>query len=296
MASYDVHRAFENIPQIVGMELVRRGDQWQGGYYLDGNRHPFRRDKLKVRKWNNDIILCEEGGESMFICKWLMTYGGASDYWDAVRILRGQSAPIVYVPKERKVVQEIKYVSKDVLMAAKNWDLRKSPLFRHMCELFSEDRVRAVWNAYNVTANSKGGTVFWYLNSSGRICHDKIIWYGEDAHRIKTLPMGRTYKKGDGYIESPMFGSHFKNKPKGILESEKSALYASCYYGGVWLATGGKGNLRNSENIPIYADRDAEEDWSQKGHCVDWYSDWPECGEHSDLADKIEWQILHNKK
>ena len=163
-----------------------------------------------------------------------------------------------------------------------------------MCTLFPEHRVRAVWDAYNVTANSKGATIFWYLNQDGKICHDKVCWYKEDGHRDKNMSMGRQFRIGDGYTENPMFGSHFKKKPKGILESEKSALYASCHYGGVWLATGGKGNLRDPGDIPLYPDRDAEEAWSHLGTCVDWYSGWPECGDHSDLADKIEWEITRN--
>lgn len=147
-----------------------------------------------------------------------------------------------------------------------------------------------------MTANSRGGTVFWYLNTSGNICHDKICWYDDTGHRIKSLPMGRRYKVGDGYLENPMFGSHLTGEISGILESEKSCLYAACYYGGVWLATGGKGNLRDPGKVPLYPDRDAEEEWSRLGDCVDWYSDWPDCGDHSDLADKIEWEVLHNMK
>jgi len=287
---YDPVATMQNVPALLGMELVKHGQGLQGGYYLNGDRHAYRRDKLKVFISRGCIWVSEEGGRCVSLPQWLIEFGGASDFKDALRIINGKPQAIEWNRESReKVAPKVQYVSPDVLEGAKQYPLEICPLFRWMARLLGEDKVRKVWNAYNVTATSKGGACFWYLNPSGQICHDKIVFYGEDGHRIKTLPMGRKYRIGDGYTENPMFGSHFKNKPKGILESEKSALMASCYYGGVWLATGGKGNLRDPGGIPLYADRDAEEIWSAKGDCVDWYSDWPECGEHSDLGDKIEW-------
>lgn len=294
---YDVVAALRNAPRLLGMELRENGkNKLCGPYYITGEPHPIRRDKLKVYIWKGAVFISEEGGPTMSLTTWLQHYGGASDFKDALRMIKGESQSLHWdgtFTHTNKV--ENKHVPADVLMGAKAYDLNLSPLFRHMCKLFGEQKVRAVWDAYNVTATSKGGTCFWYLNPSGQICHDKVCWFGEDGHRIKELPMGRQYRISNGYTENPMFGSHFKKKPKGILESEKSALYASCYYGGVWLATGGKGNLRDPGDIPLFADRDAEETWSRFGDCVDWYSDWPECGDHSDLADKIEWLCASGK-
>ena len=295
--AYDPVATLQNVPKLLGMELTWHGQGWQGGYYLNGDRHPYRRDKLKVFIGRGSIGISEEGGRCISLPQWLIEFGGASDFKDALRIINGQPQAIEWNREFReKARPKVQYVSADVLEGAKAYDLNLSPLFRYMVNLFGEDRVRKVWNAYNVTATSKGGTCFWYLNKDGKICHDKVVWYGEDGHRIKTLPMGRKYRVGDGFSENPAFGSHFKKKPKGLLESEKSALMASCYYGGVWLACGGKSNLHDPGDIPLYADRDAEEAWSRYGDCVDWYSDWPECGEQSDLGDKIEWEILRNRK
>lgn len=294
---YDPLQAMNNCGKLMGMELTPHGRELRGGYYMNGEPHPYRKDKLKVYCKGGSVWVMEEGDRCISLPKWLIEFGGAADYRDAVKMIKGESQSLHWNGEFRKRLNpEVRYVSPDILDGAKQYDLNLSPLFRYMSRLFGGEKVRKVWNAYNVTATSKGGTCFWYLNPSGKICHDKVCWYGEDGHRIKTLPMGRQYRIGDGYTENPMFGSHFKNKPKGILESEKSALMASCYYGGVWLATGGKGNLRDPGGIPLYADRDAEEAWSLKGDCMDWYSDWPECGEHSDLGDKIEWLVLNNRK
>lgn len=294
--SYDPVAALRNAPRLLGMELREHGSQLEGGYYLNGEPHPYRKDKLKLFIGRGSVWVSEEGGRCVSLPQWLIEFGGAEDFGAALRMIKGESQAIHWsgVSTHKKVLVN-KHISPDVLVGAKAYDLNLSPLFRYMSRLFGEDKVRKVWNAYNVTATSKGGTCFWYLNPFGQICHDKVVWYDDTGHRIKTLPMGRQYRIGDGYTENPMFGSHFKNKPKGILESEKSALMASCYFGGVWLATGGKGNLRDPGNVPLYPDRDAESEWGLKGDCVDWYSDWPECGDHSDLADKIEWLVLQSK-
>lgn len=295
---YDPLTALRNAPKLMGMDLKPCGpNKLCGGYYMDRQPHPFRRDKIKVYLWKGAVLVSEEGGKTMSLPNWLIQFGGANDFMDALRMINGENQAIQWNQEFRqKARPKVQYVSADVLEGAKAYDLNLSPLFRYMVKLFGEDRVRKVWDAYNVTATSKGGTCFWYLNKDGKICHDKVVWYDDTGHRIKTLPMGRKYRVGDGFSENPVFGAHFKKKPKGLLESEKSALYASCYYGGVWLACGGKSNLHDPGDVPLYADRDAEEAWSRCGSCVDWYSDWPECGEQSDLGDKIEWIVLRNKK
>lgn len=294
---YDPLMALRNAGQLMGMELKPCGDnKLCGPYYINGDMHQVRRDKLKVYIWKGGVFVSEEGGQTLSLPNWLVQYGGASDYKEALRMIKGQPQTLSWTREFRsKVSVERRYVPRDALVGAKAYDLSLSPLFRYMCGLFGEAKVREVWDAYCVTANSKGGTVFWYLNQNGQICHDKIIWYGDDGHRIKTLPMGRTYKMADGYTEKPLFGSHLDGERRGILESEKSCLYAACYYGGVWLASGGINNLRDVENIPLYADRDGEKEWSHYGDCVPWYEGWNECGEKSDLGDYIEWRIKNGQ-
>jgi len=295
--AYDPVAALRNAPKLLGMELHQCGpNRLCGGYYINGDPHPIRRDKLKVYIWKGGVFISEEGGDTMSITTWLQRYGGAHDYKDALKMIKGESQALHWDGTITHVRRsELRHVSPDVLVGAKAFDLNTSPLFRHMCRLFGEKKVREVWDMYNVTANGRGGTVFWYLNPSGQICHDKVVYYGEDGHRKRDLPMGRQFRIGDGYTENPMFGSHLTGDIVGILESEKSCLYASCYYGGIWLGTGGKGNLKDPGGIPLYPDRDAEEAWSLHGDCVDWYSDWPECGDHSDLGDKIEWLCVFGK-
>ena len=294
---YDPLTALRNAGRLMGMELTEYAEnRLCGPYYINGDMHPFRRDKLKVYIWKGGVFISEEGGQTLSLPSWLMQYGGASDYRDALRIINGQPQNIAWHREFRaRVGGKALYVPKDALVGAMGYDLSLSPLFRQMCKLFPEENVREVWRDYCVTANARGGTVFWYLNQNGQICHDKICWYGEDGHRLRDRAMGRTYRMADGYTEKPLFGSHLPGERKGILESEKSCLYAACYYGGVWLASGGINNLRDVGGVPLYPDRDGEREWSQYGDCVAWYDGWDECGEKSDLGDYIEWRVLHGE-
>ena len=300
MENYRVHKAFESIPSIMGLELTRHGTKWEGGYYINGDKHMFRRDKLKVAKWKNGIWVFEEGGDAMSLTTWLQRYGGASDYWAAVEIIEGRQKPFVWDGKVRMDTSKVRYVGKDVLDGAKQYDLAKCNLFRWMCTLFPEERVREVWNRYNVTTDSHGNAVFWYVDQDGRILYDKRILYKEDGHRDKTFFPGRQFRVGDGYSAKCYFGACLPDDGKKafICESEKTALLASLFYNGRrFLATGGKGNLREIEpNMMLVPDMDARIEWEEKGEVWPWWEKWgiplDRIPDHADLGDMIEWKRL----
>ena len=290
---YNVLRAFEQVPSIMGLDLTRkRNDMWWGGYYLTGEQHSYRRDKMKIAIYNGDIWVHEEGGVSQSLATWLVNNGRAADYREAYRILdcKGKPLDVQRFFEKRKVV--VSYVPRSVVDAMAQIDLNKCPLFRWMCTLFPEDRVREVWKIYNVTTDSKGLACFWYADSQGRIAYDKRVAYKEDGHRDKSFGGTREYRTADGFTSRPYFGAHLVSDGcVNVVESEKSALLGALAYGGVWLATGGKGNLKDVANAKLYPDYDAREEWSHKGSIVEWWQGWSECGETSDIGDLVEWKV-----
>ena len=295
---YNVLRAFEQVPSIMGLDLTRkRNDMWWGGYYLTGEQHSYRRDKMKVAIYNGDIWVHEEGGVSQSLATWLVNNGRAADYREAYRILdcKGKPLDVQRFFEKRKVV--VSYVPRSVVDAMGQFDLRKCPLFRWMCTLFPEDRVREVWKMYNVTTDSKGLACFWYADSQGRVAYDKRVLFKEDGHRDKSFGGTREYRTADGFTARPYFGAHLvkEGEEVNIVESEKTALACACYFGGTWLATGGKGNLKDVSNAKLYPDRDAYEEWSAKGVCEPWFEGWHECGATSDIGDLIEWKVKNGK-
>ena len=300
MAGYRIARAFERVPEITGLELVRNGGKWMGGYYLNGDRHPYRRDKLKVVEWKNGIWLFEEGGDGLSLENWLQQYGGAKDYWEAVSIIEGNSSGFKYDREFRTKEVKLQYVDPNALLGAKRYDLKKCNLFNWMCRMFPEERVRQAWDMYNVTTDSHGNVVYWYVDQNGKILYDKRILYKEDGHRDKSFFPGRQYRVGDGYTGHCYFGACIPDDGRKafILESEKSAVLASLYYEGRrFLATGGKGNLREVEqNMMLCPDMDARMEWEEKGEVWPWWEKWglpiEQIPEKADIGDMIEYRLL----
>lgn len=293
--AYDPAVALQNAPKLMGMELVRHGQGLQGGYYLNGDRHSYRKDKLKVFISRGSVWVSEEGGRCVSLPQWLIEFGGAADYKEALKMINGQPQVLEWHREFREKKQELRYVDADVLRGAKAWPLEKCSLFRWMCGLFPEDRVREVWDKYNVTTDSHGNCVFWYVDQDGRILYDKRILYKEDGHRDKDFFPGRQFRVADGYTGRCYFGACVPDDGKKafIVESEKSAMLASLYYGGRrFLATGGKGNLREIEpNMMLVPDMDARMEWEEKGEVWPWWQKWGipigEIPDHADIGDMI---------
>ena len=296
MFEYDALAALRNAPKLLGMELREKGrNKLEGGYYLNGDLHPYRRDKLKVFIGRGCVWVAEEGGRCISLTQWLMEFGGASDYKDALRMIKGESQALVWTREMREKSRgEVKYVAKEVLEASRLYDLRLCPLFRWMCGLFPEEKVRRVWREYNVTTDGQGNAVFWYVNQDGNILYDKRIAYGEDGHRDKSHFPARKYRVGDGYSGKCYFGANVEGDGKKafIVESEKTAILGHLYYGRRFMATGGKGNLRVIEpGMMLCPDMDARAEWEEKGEVWPWWEKWGMPVEripgHADIGDMI---------
>lgn len=295
--TYDINRAFERVPEFMGLDLTRkRNDLWQGGYYINGQPHQYRRDKMKVTSFQGDIWVHEEGGMTQSLATWMVNNGKAANYRDAYQVLECRKRPLeVYKVFDRRATKA-SYVPWSVVESMKQFDLRGCALFRWMCTLFPEDRVRKVWDMYNVTTDSQGLACFWYADSEGRIAYDKRVAYKEDGHRDKSFGGTRAYRTSDGFTARPYFGAHLVGDSEvNIVESEKSCLLATLALGGTWIGTGGKGNLKDVSNAKLYPDYDAIGEWERKGEVVEWWQGWSACGDTSDIGDMIEWKITNNK-
>ena len=301
----DLYAVMQHIPEIMNMNLVWRKGAWEGRYYLSGERHPYKKDKLKIKFWRNEkgcsIWLHEQGGDSMSLQNWLQRYGGAADWKEAMDMMRGNSRPdpkLLNLIRTGSDTHEVKYIAKSDYKACSLFDLRRCPLFVWMAGIFGKEQVRDVWAKYHVTTDGDGLAVFWYTNSDGKICYDKRIKYKYDGHRDKTFGGTRKYLTKDGYMERPMFGAHLvysgnedSDKEVCVVESEKSALILSLTFPDkTFLATGGKNNLRDVDDcMLLYPDMDAIELWSSIPHAriVEWWKDEDVRSDHDDYADVV---------
>lgn len=303
MAKADIYRglydpvvALRNAPKLLGMDLKECGpNKIEGGYYLNGDIHPFRKDKLKVFISRGGVWVMEEGDRCISLPQWLIEFGGAADFRDAVRMINGESQAIVWNRSVREsAVRDVRYVSPDVLLGAKQYSLDGCPLFRWMCGLFPEEKVREAWSIYNVTTDSHCNAVYWYVDQSGRVLYDKRISYKEDGHRDKGFFPGRQYRVADGYTGRCYFGACLPEDGKKVFvcESEKSAVLGYLYWGRRFVATGGKGNLREiGPDMMLVPDMDARIEWEEKGEVWPWWEKWPSgevIPDHADIGDLIE--------
>lgn len=296
---YDPLTALNNAGSLMGMELTQSGRQLIGGYYINGERHAYRRDKLKVFIWRGGVWVQEEGGQCLSLESWLVQYGHCADYREALRVINGQPQSIVWSHELReRGRQDVQYVSGDVLRGAKAYDVHGCALFRWMSGLFGEEKVRKVWDEYNVTTDSHGNAVFWYTDQSGRVLFDKRIAYMENGHRDRNYFPPRKYRVGDGFSGRCYFGANTVGDSGKVYvtESEKSCLLVALYYGRQCVATGGKGGLKDVDGrMVLLPDMDAREEWAAKGDIWPWWERWgialDEIPDHADIGDMIEWKI-----
>lgn len=285
------------IPEIMGLELVWRKDAWEGRYYITGERHSWKKDKLKVKLWTRaegtDIMVHEQGGESMCLQTWLIRFGGARDWKSAMDIMRGNSTPIreyMHHNIRNMVESEVRYVPREVFEQYRGYELERSSLFMWLCRLFGEFKVREAFERYNVTSDGQGNTIYWYMDAEGRIVHDKVMRYKANGKRDKTFT-SRRFKVGDGYTSRVFFGAHLVEEGKDVhcVESEKSAIIMSIVQPEkIWIATGGLSNLYEcTEEMWLYPDVDAIERWSvvPGAKIVEWWQGIKELGDHDDIAD-----------
>lgn len=302
---YDVYKAFRTAPSLMGLDLRMRNGQWQGPYYMNGDLHPYRKDKLKVFTGKDGVWVSEEGGDAVSIIDWLIAYRGADGYKGALRMLREADGTLRWTEESkvrRKDEGETLYVPKGAVEGARAYGLGRCPLFGWMCGLWPEGRVTEAWDRYGVTSDSHGNCVYWYIDSKGDVCFDKRMAYGSDGHRDKTFFPGRQYRKADGYSGRCLFGDNWVDygKPVYVVESEKTALMVWLMYGRQCVACGGKGGLRAEDvrdGMVLLPDYDARGEWSKLGKVWPWWEKWgvPEVPPTADIGDMIEYKIKRSR-
>ena len=145
--------------------------------------------------------------------------------------------------------------------------------------IVGHDKAVEAIKRYQVGTSKDGGTVFWQMDTQGRIRTGKIIHYGSDGHRRKDiLPVQWAHnllKLPDFNLCQCLFGEHLlsdKSKPVAICESEKTAVIASCYLPGmIWVACGGCQNLSMKicepllgGTVVLFPDAGQYDKWSTK--------------------------------
>ncbi|MFO7923681.1 MAG: DUF6371 domain-containing protein [Bacteroidales bacterium] len=156
-----------------------------------------------------------------------------------------------------------------------------------LLQKFPREAVEAVVKKYMVGTSGQfggGSTIFWQIDSEGKIRSGKIMKYGPDGHREK-WPNGKAkinwvhVNIDDFNLCQCLFGEHllpkYPDKTVCLVESEKTALIASIAMPDyTWTATGGSNGARWSDfdsftvlkgrNVVLIPDLDKVEEWTGK--------------------------------
>lgn len=183
---------------------------------------------------------------------------------------------------------------------------------------------------YRLGATRDGAVIFWQIDRTNRVRTGKVMQYNpEDGHRIKggevsavdwihSILKRQRVLPEDWQLSQCLFGEHLLNvypdKVAVLVESEKSAVIGSALFPGyVWLATGGKSQLREEKlrvlsgrTVLLFPDADGYAEWKQRAgsmtFCRAIVSDIIERNatpkqkaDHIDIADWIIYQIQEGK-
>lgn len=149
--------------------------------------------------------------------------------------------------------------------------------------ILDDARMRRAALRYRLGCSSTGGVVFWQIDDNLRVCDGKVMWYGEDCHRLHgRKPLSASWllrQKGllavGGLTERCLFGLHLLagRQPRSgvniaVVESEKTAVICSELLSDsgsecLWLASGGLSCLSvdmlrplAGHNVTIFPDTD----------------------------------------
>jgi hypothetical protein len=127
----------------------------------------------------------------------------------------------------------------------------------------------------------KGATVFWQIDTQGKVRTGKIMLYSPTTGKRVKEPFNHIYwahkafRNPEFELKQCLFGAHLlidKTKPVAIVESEKTAIISSVYLPQfIWVAVGSRTSLNadkcsilKGRTVIIFPDLNVFDEWSSK--------------------------------
>ena len=157
----------------------------------------------------------------------------------------------------------------------------RNNLIQFLIDEVGAEKAGEVVGRYFVGTTRTGGTIFWQIDSTGKIRTGKVIEYQANGKRNKTATappvqwVHKLLKLPEYNLKQCIFGEHLltdTSKPVAIVESEKTAIIASVYLPKyTWLAVGGSEGLNveklsvlRGRNVILYPDVGMFDKWQRK--------------------------------
>lgn len=158
-------------------------------------------------------------------------------------------------------------------------------LFRFLCLKFGREQTMELMKRYYVGTSRhwQGATVFWQIDSNGKVRTGKIILYNPQTGKRVKQPfryvtwVHSALRLAEFNLRQCFFGEHLlaseKDKPIALVESEKTALVCSIHLPHfTWIASGGKNGCLNEEcliilqgrTLSLFPDLGATDYWKSK--------------------------------
>jgi hypothetical protein len=154
---------------------------------------------------------------------------------------------------------------------------------QYLISLFGETVTGELIGRYFIGTSKhwNGATVFWQIDTQGKVRAGKIMLYNPTTGKRVTKPYNHitwahtALKLPDFKLNQCFFGEHLlkdNNKPVAIVESEKTAIIASVYLPQfIWLAAGSSEGLSEEKfrvlqgrNVILYPDINSFDKWKKK--------------------------------
>ena len=191
-------------------------------------------------------------------------------------------------PKTQSIAQNKEtppsFIEADIMQQSlKLYD--SNPLYTFLTRTIGKENTDKLFALYKVGTSRKwnGATVFWQIDSLGKVHSGKIMLYDANTGRRVKEPHAHVcwvhseLKKLGFKLQQCFFGEHllalYPDKKIFIVESEKTAIIAAHFIpDGLWIATGGKNGCFNAQAIKVLSGRDvilmpdlgATSEWQEK--------------------------------
>lgn len=157
-------------------------------------------------------------------------------------------------------------------------DYKYNDFITWLRKLVELERTKEAIKRYHIGTYGDGGTVFFQIDLQGKIRAGKIIFFDETGHRRKDIRPPVDWIHNILNLPKPsqcFFGEHLLHdttKAVAIVESEKTAIVASCYLPDfIWLACGSSNGLDidkckclKGRAVVLYPDAGMFERWNEK--------------------------------
>ena len=175
------------------------------------------------------------------------------------KIFKPQPKPISFIPPE--VFKKSLQIERGLSNVSQS-----NHFVKYLINLLGIDIASKIVSRYFIGTSKhwKGATVFWQMDTEGKIRTGKIMLY--DPYTVKRIKepfshlnwVHKALEQPKFELRQCLFGEHLlidKTKPVAIVESEKTAVIASAYLPQfIWLSAGGSDGL-NADKLSIIKNR-----------------------------------------